>query len=656
MSTISPYVGDGSTKQFDITFEYRSTASIRLRVDGADVPYTFINGSRIQAEVAPPPDSLVEVYRSTPIAEPEVSFTDIQLLHASDLNKATAQPRERVQELEAELYSAFARSFRAPYGEDGMVLPARGDRAGRFLSFDPNGDPIAASGTGEDGGLRVDLAADLGTALVRHKHRLLVDKLGDYVTLDDYAYAGDDASKMEAAFADLGARGGGTLVLPPRPLLFNRKVTWAGSGLHIKGSGHGCTWIVNGQDAAPALQIGIPGAFTYRNAISDIVFGQAAGTSPSVGNCGLLATYQSNLTMSNLQVFQFPSRLHDGIILDRVVQSTINSFGVQEALARGLAITNQSLDIYMTNSRFDGNGTGIEFRDVQGMFFANVTCYGNKVHGLSMVTDFPVAPAQANRYFIFHNVVGDTNGSHNWNIRQLSLAILTSCWGATQLSQTEYTESDGFYLFGDDVEDITFTACIAASNNRHGIGLWKCRSITVDGARLGSGAFPEDWGGDGANNGKGGYGSGLFIGAGSNYSNVRGGHYQSNKDFSVWIANGAQNVTINGVDLRFSQLGQVHNEAAAGQVRITDCPGHNPRGYLLAPAMIGSDVEIINPFDVDCTFYVSGGTVSNIRVNGAGLYNGPGIAMTPPMAVFVPAGAKIAMTYSSAPTWLVIGN
>lgn len=537
--------------------------------------------------------------------------------------------------------------------------------AGKFYAGDASGKMVAASGTGNDPALREDLAQISGARLSGFAQggagsvlQSVEDKLRQvFVSPEDFAgYHGDgvksDHEAVQRAFDYIASKGGGVLRIPSRHLLLDSAVIYAGNGLSIRGDNHGTSHIINGQLDAPAIQLGVHEGMGYRNEVSGVVFGQKIGGEPVLGNCGLLALNQSNLTIDRVHTFQFPSRLYDGVVLDRTSGSQIVNFGFQGALNRGFAVTNQSLDIYVSNGRSDGNGVGIEFRDVQGMYFSNVACYGNRQHALSMVTDFPAAPAQGNRYFQFFNVVGDTSGSHNWSIRQLSLANFVACWASTQLSQSINTASDGFFLSGENVEDITFIAPMAASNNRHGMNLDYCRSVVVDGARLGSGAFPEDWGGAGANNGKGGYGDGLFVGPGSNFSTITGGHYQENTDFGIQIASGAQRARINGVDLQFNQKGGLHNSAAPGQVRVDDCPGHNPRGfYNPPPAMIASDDEIVNPFDVDCTVWISGGSVSNVRVDGWGIYNGPAISLSPPVPVKLPVGSKIAITFASAPTW-----
>lgn len=477
------------------------------------------------------------------------------------------------------------------------------------------------------------------------------------VSPEDFnGYHGDGATDDYAAFQRamdyLLARGGGVLRVPPRSHLLSQSAIYPGNALTVRGDSHGGSWIINGSANMPAFQIGVPGSTGYRNEVNGVVFGQKAGVIPVLGNCGLLALNQSNIAVDRVQTFQFPSRLYDGVVFDRVAQSYLSNFGLQEAVNRGLAMTNQSLDIYAVNGRCDGNGTGVEFRDVQGMYFSSVSAYGNLQHAISMVTDFPASPAQANRYFQFFNVVGDTSGSHNWNIRQLSLANLVACWAATQLSQTTNTESDGFFLSGENVEDITMIAPMAASNNRHGINLDNCRSVVVDSGRMGSAAFPEDWGGDGANNGKGGYGSGLFIGAGSNFTTVTGGHYQNNTDHGIAIAAGAQRVRVTGVDVQFNQKEGIRNlaNATSAQARITDCAGHNPLGFFAAPAVPASGVAVPNLSGVDCMVYIAGGTISSVSISGQEVLGASNAS------VLLAAGDSITITYSSAPTWTWRGN
>ena len=62
------------------------------------------------------------------------------------------------------------------------------------------------------------------------------------------------------------------------------------------------------------------------------------------------------------------------------------------------------------------------------------------------------------------------------------------------------------------------------------------------------------------------------------------------------------------------------------------------------PSVPSSATPLVNPYWRDATVVVSGGTVTDIKVDGVsqGVTTGP---------VFVPTGKSIAITYSSAPTW-----
>lgn len=72
----------------------------------------------------------------------------------------------QVQQVAAQADDTEARALRVPEGESVSLLPTLSSLIGRYLSFDAEGNPIASSGTGSDSGLRVDLAASDGAALL----------------------------------------------------------------------------------------------------------------------------------------------------------------------------------------------------------------------------------------------------------------------------------------------------------------------------------------------------------------------------------------------------------------------------------------------------------------------------------------------------------
>jgi hypothetical protein len=68
-------------------------------------------------------------------------------------------------------------------------------------------------------------------------------------------------------------------------------------------------------------------------------------------------------------------------------------------------------------------------------------------------------------------------------------------------------------------------------------------------------------------------------------------------------------------------------------------------GPLTAPALPASTVALLNPYGVAVSVYVSGGTVTVIKLGGVttGLTSG---------LIHLGAGDNIAITYSSAPSWV----
>lgn len=143
-----------------------------------------------------------------------------------------------------------ARSLRVPEGESSAPhIPGSMSRASKFLAFDANGDPIASTGTGADAGLRVDLAAAAGSALVGFTQsgtgavtRDVQGKLRDYwVSVKDFKntdetqVAGDgvqnDTTGIQRAIDAVLASGGGTVYFPPG--------TYIVDGLTLPGTAQG---------------------------------------------------------------------------------------------------------------------------------------------------------------------------------------------------------------------------------------------------------------------------------------------------------------------------------------------------------------------------------------------------------------------------------
>lgn len=85
------YTGDGSTRAFNLDFDYIAKEHIEVRVDGSSVPYTWLDTYRVQTVTAPASGTIVEVRRRTPRDEILVEFMDGSVLVETDLNLATIQ-------------------------------------------------------------------------------------------------------------------------------------------------------------------------------------------------------------------------------------------------------------------------------------------------------------------------------------------------------------------------------------------------------------------------------------------------------------------------------------------------------------------------------------------------------------------------------------
>jgi hypothetical protein len=89
--------------------------------------------------------------------------------------------------------------------------------------------------------------------------------------------------------------------------------------------------------------------------------------------------------------------------------------------------------------------------------------------------------------------------------------------------------------------------------------------------------------------------------------------------------------------------------AAHAGSRVSNVQGVNPFGHQTPPSVPATTVQLTNPFPFDCNVFVTGGTVTVIAIGGTatGLTSG---------SFRVPAGQTITLTYSSAPTWVWLGD
>lgn len=507
-----------------------------------------------------------------------------------------------------------------------------------------------------DNTLRTDLAASTGSGLSGFIQsgtgavaRTAQAKLRESISIKDFGAAGDgttnDAAAFQAAIDYLESLGGGRLKLPTGTYLLSTTATVLGSGITIEGDGHQSTWIVNGQTNAPAIKFG-DGVSTYnRCGISKVVFGQKSGVTAVSGNCGLLVSKCSNFDLDNVQVFQFPQALYDGVIFDFVTQSYVSKIGLQGCTNAAWVMRNNTFGIFATNGRCDSSAYGIHIRDCQGIYLTNFDNFGNSINAYNIGN----SGAGDTRYLFFTHCMGDTSGQHNWAITELEIGRFTNCWAATQASQVTNPNSDGWFLSGGAVTDIGFNNCVAISNNRHGIHLEYATKVSINGCALGSNYDPTAFSGKGPGNGQGsGAGSGLAVGLAASRVRVTGGVFENNRRYGAEVASGAQKIDIAGVEMRDNLLGRILNNAnaSAAECKISNVGGYNPVGFITSPAIPTSGNTTTNLTGVDVMVYLVGGTLSgNVEINGHGV-----LAVTN-TGYYLPAGGTIKITYSAAPAW-----
>jgi hypothetical protein len=92
------YTGDGTQREFSVTFSYIDKSHVTVLVNGVAVPFVWLNYALIQTATAPAPGTEVKVARTTPSAERMVDFNDGSILTEGDLDVAHLQVFNIVQE------------------------------------------------------------------------------------------------------------------------------------------------------------------------------------------------------------------------------------------------------------------------------------------------------------------------------------------------------------------------------------------------------------------------------------------------------------------------------------------------------------------------------------------------------------------------------
>lgn len=168
------YTGNGVATVVAYQFKILSAGDLSVYLDGVlktlNADYTVLGvgvdaGGSVTFLVAPANGVVISIVR-TMIRQ---RLTDYQT--AGDFNAGTVNPDfDNPVLLLQDLNTQLGRSIRTPPDEVATlpVLPAKATRAGKFIAFDSNGQPVASAGTGGgDAALRSDLASQVtGSSIV----------------------------------------------------------------------------------------------------------------------------------------------------------------------------------------------------------------------------------------------------------------------------------------------------------------------------------------------------------------------------------------------------------------------------------------------------------------------------------------------------------
>jgi hypothetical protein len=227
------YTATAGQTAFSVPFTFFSAAELRVYNGDTELVYALSPASSSQFSVS---GANSDLGGSITLGAPGASAGEIiTIVHDVPIERVTDFPLSgpfQIESLNVELSKivAMIRQLRTSIGRKiGLSdtditeilgsFPEQASRAGKYLAFDGNGNPVASSGTGNDAAFRTDLAASGGSALAGFLQagigavaRTVQAKLRDTVSAKDFGAVGNgvtnDTPFIQAAIDSLGTAGG----------------------------------------------------------------------------------------------------------------------------------------------------------------------------------------------------------------------------------------------------------------------------------------------------------------------------------------------------------------------------------------------------------------------------------------------------------------
>lgn len=276
----------------------------------------------------------------------------------------------------------------------------------------------------------------------------------------------DDTAAIQSAidYAETFSDGHGLDVyFPPGDYIYSSLRVEA-SGVFLRGefgtsrllksgaSGNGITF---GDVAGRIFHIGIIG-LSFSQATANAV----SGAQVWFHNC-------ARITIKDCRTSTYPFKPATGLRLTNCIPAYMLNVNCSDNGSSGLLMEDCG-DIYAVNITCDANGgSGYEMNNVGGGYFANCTGFGNTGSAWFITDGFPGwVVASRTAFLFFVNCIGDTSGSHNWNINNCVNSVWSGCWGSTQKPGSP-AELHGFAVGGTS-QNLSFQGCTGMHNNGSG--------------------------------------------------------------------------------------------------------------------------------------------------------------------------------------------
>lgn len=212
------YVASASQTEFDFTFALLDEDDLKVTQETAGTVTTLVLGDdytvtinadgtgSITLSSGATVDDVLTLYRDT-VIERSFDYATLGDFFAAQVNEEL----DRITTIQQELNTKYLRTMRmAPSdqgGESDMLLPAKADRAGKYLAFTAGGAAYASAGTGSDATLREELAdPDTGNPLVYGVPK--VYRPEDF-SATTYGGLADVSTSLQQAIDACAAAGGG---------------------------------------------------------------------------------------------------------------------------------------------------------------------------------------------------------------------------------------------------------------------------------------------------------------------------------------------------------------------------------------------------------------------------------------------------------------